>query len=146
MSGPEFFQTRMGQRFYEGTMPALVKQLERLNDNLEAQPIPYVPTKVTELPTASPGSTGDDRLSDLFDLVIPHLPNDAADRVDHLIQQLRGEATQPKEPPLTQDQMDQLRDAVVEGCLQDHKFLVGVVEQYIEGSGEEDYKHWCVPE
>lgn len=35
MSGPSFFQTYMGQRFYEGTMPALVRQLARLNDNLE---------------------------------------------------------------------------------------------------------------
>jgi hypothetical protein len=33
--GPEFFQTRMGHTFYESTMPNLVKQLKRLNDNLE---------------------------------------------------------------------------------------------------------------
>ena len=30
----EFFQTRMGRQFYEGTMPALVKQLERIADGL----------------------------------------------------------------------------------------------------------------
>ncbi|GEL74884.1 hypothetical protein [Myxococcus virescens] len=35
MSGPAFFQTYMGQRFYESTMPQLVRQLTRLNDNLE---------------------------------------------------------------------------------------------------------------
>ncbi|NVJ09921.1 hypothetical protein HUW63_32440 [Myxococcus sp. AM001] len=35
MSGPAFFQTYMGQRFYETTMPQLVRQLTRLNDNLE---------------------------------------------------------------------------------------------------------------
>ncbi|WP_141621265.1 hypothetical protein [Myxococcus sp. AB036A] len=35
MSGPAFFQTYMGQRFYETTMPQLVRQLGRLNDNLE---------------------------------------------------------------------------------------------------------------
>jgi hypothetical protein len=35
MSGIEFFQTRMGARFYEGTMPKIAEQLERLNDNLE---------------------------------------------------------------------------------------------------------------
>ncbi|XXF79766.1 hypothetical protein P2318_08395 [Myxococcaceae bacterium GXIMD 01537] len=35
MTGPAFFQTHMGQRFYEGTMPQLVRQLTRLNDNLE---------------------------------------------------------------------------------------------------------------
>ncbi|NTX53685.1 hypothetical protein [Myxococcus sp. CA039A] len=35
MSGPSFFQTHMGQRFYEGTMPALVRELKRLNDNVE---------------------------------------------------------------------------------------------------------------
>jgi hypothetical protein len=35
-NGPAFFATRMGARFYEATMPELVKQLARLNDNLEA--------------------------------------------------------------------------------------------------------------
>jgi hypothetical protein len=36
VSAPEFFQTRMGQRFYEATMPKIAEQLERLNANLEA--------------------------------------------------------------------------------------------------------------
>lgn len=31
----EFFNTIMGRTFYEGTMPELVRQLKRLNDNLE---------------------------------------------------------------------------------------------------------------
>lgn len=31
----EFFQTRMGQTFYEYTMPKLVKELSRLNNNIE---------------------------------------------------------------------------------------------------------------
>ncbi len=35
MSEPQFFQTRMGQRFYEHTMPELVRQLERLNELLD---------------------------------------------------------------------------------------------------------------
>ena len=35
MSETPFFKTRMGQRFYEHTMPELVEQLERLNDVLE---------------------------------------------------------------------------------------------------------------
>lgn len=41
-NGPEFFQTIMGKRFYEGTAPKIAKsleniavQLERLNSNLE---------------------------------------------------------------------------------------------------------------
>jgi hypothetical protein len=28
---PQFFETRMGQRFYEGTMPDLVRVLKELN-------------------------------------------------------------------------------------------------------------------
>ena len=32
---PDFHQTVMGRMFYEGTMPALVRQLERLNSNIE---------------------------------------------------------------------------------------------------------------
>ena len=35
MSEPKFFQTRMGQRFYEHTAPELVRQLEQLNKLLE---------------------------------------------------------------------------------------------------------------
>ena len=35
MSETPFFKTRMGHQYYESTMPALVKQLERLNDVLE---------------------------------------------------------------------------------------------------------------
>lgn len=31
----EFHRTNMGHKFYEGTMPALVQQLIRLNENLE---------------------------------------------------------------------------------------------------------------
>jgi len=31
----EFFRTRMGHTFYESTMPSLVRELGRLNDNLE---------------------------------------------------------------------------------------------------------------
>jgi len=34
-SGPAFFQTRMGVRHYEHTMPELVRQLTRLNDLIE---------------------------------------------------------------------------------------------------------------
>ncbi len=35
MSETPFFKTRMGHQFYDRTMPALVKQLERLNELLE---------------------------------------------------------------------------------------------------------------
>ena len=33
--GPEFFQTSMGQRFYQKTMPDIAEQLEKINKNLE---------------------------------------------------------------------------------------------------------------
>ena len=32
----EFFKTRMGQRYYESTMPKIAEELERLNRNLES--------------------------------------------------------------------------------------------------------------
>jgi len=35
MAETPFYKTRMGQRFFERTMPELVKQLERLNDTLQ---------------------------------------------------------------------------------------------------------------
>ena len=34
--GPEFFQTRLGVRFYEHTAPKIAEELARLNTNLEA--------------------------------------------------------------------------------------------------------------
>jgi hypothetical protein len=36
MAGDDFFRTRMGQRFYEATLPKIADQLERLNANIEA--------------------------------------------------------------------------------------------------------------
>jgi hypothetical protein len=46
----EFFQTVMGKRYYEHTLPELVRQLTRLNTNLEAivarmEPAPRTETK-----------------------------------------------------------------------------------------------------
>ena len=35
MTETPFYKTRMGQQFYDRTVPALVKQLERLNELLE---------------------------------------------------------------------------------------------------------------
>jgi len=35
MMGPKFFQTIMGQRFFEGTVPAVLEQVKQLNDNIE---------------------------------------------------------------------------------------------------------------
>jgi hypothetical protein len=35
MSDTPFHQTRMGHTFYEATVPALVRELARLNTNLE---------------------------------------------------------------------------------------------------------------
>ena len=35
MAGPEFWQTVMGRRFIEGTVPNLVQELKKLNENLE---------------------------------------------------------------------------------------------------------------
>jgi hypothetical protein len=32
----DFFKTRMGQRYYEATMPKIADQLERLNSNVKA--------------------------------------------------------------------------------------------------------------
>ena len=35
MSDGSFYRTQMGHRFYEATMPSLVRELARLNENLE---------------------------------------------------------------------------------------------------------------
>ena len=33
--GPNFFQTIMGRKFFEGTIPSILRQVDRLNTNLE---------------------------------------------------------------------------------------------------------------
>ncbi len=33
--GPKFFETIMGRKFFEGTIPKILLQVERLNTNLE---------------------------------------------------------------------------------------------------------------
>ena len=38
----QFYETRMGVRFYEHTLPELVRQIERLNQNLERLVDPHV--------------------------------------------------------------------------------------------------------
>jgi hypothetical protein len=52
MSGPEFFQTRMGQTFYDGTMRRIADALGRIATALEAQP-PYTGRSVTEQPSGT---------------------------------------------------------------------------------------------
>lgn len=58
MSEVPFHSTRMGQRFFEHTMPELVAQLARLNENLErvigtrAESGPGDPGKQTETDSA----------------------------------------------------------------------------------------------
>lgn len=37
MSGPDFFQTRMGHRFYESTLPRIASALERIAKALEKE-------------------------------------------------------------------------------------------------------------
>lgn len=46
-NGPNFFQTRMGQKFYEADVPRIANALERIADALERlapAPIPYTIT------------------------------------------------------------------------------------------------------
>jgi hypothetical protein len=52
----DFHRTVMGHRFYEGTMPELVAQLRRLNDNLER----LIRTGHAEPPSTQPQDTDHD--------------------------------------------------------------------------------------
>lgn len=49
MTDVPFHLTRMGQRFYEATLPDLVTQLERLNTNIERL-LTLVPQQSTPAP------------------------------------------------------------------------------------------------
>lgn len=61
----EFFRTRMGQRFFEATMPKIADQLERLNVNIEVLvaelrqqrcPLPKAEAKTGDAVDGSPRS------------------------------------------------------------------------------------------
>jgi len=71
MSDIPFYRTRMGHVFYEGTMPSLVRELARLNDNVEkvvaflavaagAAPNPPSATHATSSRDGSAGDQGDE--------------------------------------------------------------------------------------
>lgn len=53
MAGPKFFETRMGKTYYESTLPGLVRQLTRLNDNIEAAIAAAVVLKCTDSPACA---------------------------------------------------------------------------------------------
>ncbi|MFY9343932.1 MAG: hypothetical protein WAT39_15685 [Planctomycetota bacterium] len=55
MTDTPFHLTIMGKRFFEGTVPALVEAIERLNDKLDARPAAPAsnPTAIAEAPTAA---------------------------------------------------------------------------------------------
>lgn len=46
MPDVQFFQTAMGRTFFDHTMPTLVKELKRLNENMEALAATMKETKV----------------------------------------------------------------------------------------------------
>jgi hypothetical protein len=52
MSDVQFFQTRLGMRHYEHTMPGLVRQLTRLNDLIERFVVQVELDRKPELATA----------------------------------------------------------------------------------------------
>lgn len=52
MAGPEFFQTLMGKRFYEGDVPRIIKALERIADALEKS-TPVYQSSLADSPDAS---------------------------------------------------------------------------------------------
>lgn len=61
----KFFQTRMGQHFYEGTVPRILRALERIADALERTPKAHVPAPNDEdqiiIPLPGGGSLRCDR-------------------------------------------------------------------------------------
>lgn len=58
MSDTQFFQTAMGRTFFDYTMPALVKELRRLNENLEKLNKHNEAKEKTDVDPRGPGSGG----------------------------------------------------------------------------------------
>ena len=59
MSEVPFHATRMGQRFYEHTVPELVRQIALLNENIER--LVSAAEKIPTTPTGDPDHGQDDR-------------------------------------------------------------------------------------
>lgn len=57
-NGPQFFETQMGRRYYEGTMPKLVRAIERVAAALEgAPPPPDIKPTLRMVPTTEATAT-----------------------------------------------------------------------------------------
>ena len=78
MSETPFFKTRMGQQFYDRTMPALVKAVERLADSYEGERDPRTRELVehagylieaVEKVMITPIEPGSERTLEAFDLL-----------------------------------------------------------------------------
>jgi len=54
----DFYRTRMGMTFFEGTMPSLVRELKRLNDNLEADRKERAEARAVQEPCHDPDLRG----------------------------------------------------------------------------------------
>ena len=80
MSGIQFFQTRMGQQFFDVTMPKIADELARLNKTLE--PIAAALQALAQPSNPARGSAGGDEVglrAVLLQLARGHLPIDALD-------------------------------------------------------------------
>ena len=80
MSGPAFFQTRMGQQFFDVTLPKVADELARLNKTLER--IAAALRALAQPPSTARGSAEADEAdlkAVLFQLARGHLPVDALD-------------------------------------------------------------------
>jgi hypothetical protein len=82
--GPEFFQTVMGHRFYEKTMPDLVEAIKK--NTAETKRLAEVMDENNRLLKRAAKATEPVKASDFgkgFVIVFPHPCKDAGDGVDH---------------------------------------------------------------
>jgi hypothetical protein len=102
---PEFFQTKMGAMFYDGTMPRIAKALTRIADQLEAD---AKERQAPEMPLAPPcdaPSVPDPSWEVLVEAAglmqdimhLEDLPEPVMDRVVKLYEDVIA-ITQPEEP------------------------------------------------
>jgi len=56
--GPQFFETRMGQKFYTADVPRIAKALERIADSMEKHSAPEM--------TPSPGANSSSDIAELI--------------------------------------------------------------------------------
>lgn len=74
-NGPQLFQTKMGQEFYDGTMKRIARALEKIAENTEPKAVPKAPVAGSDTP---------DYIRKIMEISTAHIDKAAADTLQEV--------------------------------------------------------------